>query len=148
MEGYGGKVLIYRTAGGPLEQPGDSKIVLLNEVVDLQPRSAVAVLPDPPDDEISISAWIRRLARNGNHVYLSWTHSVSYREAEARAAALLLEIPQDRLFFDGAADGHVCMEMRALVPKFAEMVEEVRPHRICCGAFEHMIFITMRPILC
>jgi hypothetical protein len=89
-----------------------------------------------PDDEISISAWIRRLARNGNEVYLSWTHSVSYREAEARAAALLMEVPQDRLFFHEATDGHVCMEMRALVPKFAEMVEQTKPHRICCGAFE------------
>jgi hypothetical protein len=89
-----------------------------------------------PDDEISIAAWIRRLTSNGNSVFLSWTHSNPTREAEARAAALLMGVNQNNLFFHGATDGFVCMEIGALLPKFAAMVNEVHPHRICCGAFE------------
>ncbi len=89
-----------------------------------------------PDDEISICAWIRRLVRNGNEVYLSWTHSNPTREAEGRAVALVLGIPQDRLFFFGATDGFACDEIPELLPQFKAMMEKVRPDRVACGAFE------------
>lgn len=89
-----------------------------------------------PDDEISICAWIRRLAQNGNPVFVSWTHSNPTREREARSVAKLLGLPQDHLFFFGATDGSVCEEIPSLIPRFQKMVETVRPDRICCGAFE------------
>lgn len=89
-----------------------------------------------PDDEISICAWIRRLVRNGNPVYLSWTHSNPTREREARAVALLLGVPQSNLFFFGATDGSVCAEITDLYPRFCRMIRDVRPDRVVCGAFE------------
>ncbi|AIE84256.1 PIG-L family deacetylase [Fimbriimonas ginsengisoli] len=89
-----------------------------------------------PDDEISICAWIQRLVRNGNPVYMSWTHSNPTREAEARAVAHLLGVPPSRLFFYQATDGSACNEIPTLLPKFREMMEIVKPDRVCCGAFE------------
>jgi LmbE family N-acetylglucosaminyl deacetylase len=89
-----------------------------------------------PDDEISICAWIHRLVRLGAGVHMSWTHSNPVREREARAVALLLGVPQDRLFFFGATDGIACQEMHGLLPGFHEMMSTVRPDRVCCGAFE------------
>ena len=89
-----------------------------------------------PDDEISICAWIHRLTRIGAPVYMSWTHSNSIREREARAAALLLGVPQDRLFFFGATDGNACQEMPELLPQFRDLISKVGPDRVCCGAFE------------
>lgn len=89
-----------------------------------------------PDDEISVCAWIRRLVRNGNDVFISWTHSTPIREHEARSVAKLLGIPVERLFFFGATDGAVCDEIPALLPKFREVMAAVKPDRVCCGAFE------------
>jgi len=89
-----------------------------------------------PDDEISICAWIHRLVRNGNPVYISWTHSNPTREAEGRAVAHLLGVPQSNLFFFEATDGSACHEIRKLLPVFQQMMLEVRPDRVCCGAFE------------
>ncbi|RYG39984.1 PIG-L family deacetylase [bacterium] len=89
-----------------------------------------------PDDEISICAWIRWLVKNGNEVSLSWTHALPVREEEARNAARKLGVPQDRLFFHGATDASVCDEIGVLKPKFAAMMEAVRPDRVVCGAFE------------
>lgn len=89
-----------------------------------------------PDDEISICAWIHRLARLGNDVYMSWTHSNPTREAEARAVAHLLGVPQSNLYFFAATDGSACMEIPELLPRFAKMMEEIKPHRVACGAFE------------
>ena len=89
-----------------------------------------------PDDEISICAWIHRLTRSGNQVYMSWTHSNPIREQEARKVADLLGVPQDNLFFLGATDGSVCDEIPLLLPKFKAMMEQIKPHRVCCGAFE------------
>jgi hypothetical protein len=89
-----------------------------------------------PDDEISICATIRRLVRNGNIVYLSWTHSNPVREKEARAFAKLVGVPEERLRFFGATDGSVCDEIPRLLPQFEAWMREARPDRVCCGAFE------------
>jgi hypothetical protein len=89
-----------------------------------------------PDDEISICAWIRRLTSQGNEVHLSWTHSTSVREAEARAVALLMGVRQDRLHFLHGTDGRIPEEMPVLLPKFKKLMEAVSPDRVCCGAFE------------
>lgn len=89
-----------------------------------------------PDDEISICAWIRRLVRNGNPVFMSWTHSNPVRESEARAVAHLIGVPQDNLYFFEATDGSACREIPLLLPRFRAMVDEVGPDRIACGAFE------------
>lgn len=89
-----------------------------------------------PDDEISICAWIRHLTRNGNEVYMSWTHSTPVRELEARKVAELLGVPQENLFFHGATDGMVCAEFLTLLPCFQEMMDRVKPDVVACGAFE------------
>jgi LmbE family N-acetylglucosaminyl deacetylase len=89
-----------------------------------------------PDDEISICAWIKRLADSGIPVYMSWTHSIPIREEEARSAANLMGVSPANLFFHGATDGRVCHEMARLLPAFRSMVEQIQPSRICCGAFE------------
>ena len=89
-----------------------------------------------PDDEISICAWIRRLVKNGNSVHLAWTHSNSIRENEARNVARLLGVPQENLTFFGATDASVCDEIVDLLPKFQKMMDDVKPDRVCCGAFE------------
>lgn len=89
-----------------------------------------------PDDEISICAWMRRLVRQGNPVYVSWTHSIPVREQEARDVARMIGIPQEHLLFHGATDGSVCDEMGALRPTFQAMMDQVKPDRVACGAFE------------
>lgn len=89
-----------------------------------------------PDDEISICAWIHRLVRNGSPVYMSWTHSNPTREAEGRAVADLLGVPQENLSFFEATDGGACSEIEALLPQFEKLVAETNPSRVCCGAFE------------
>lgn len=89
-----------------------------------------------PDDEISICAWIHRLVRSGNQVFLSWTHCNPIREREARKVAEILGVPAENLFFFHATDGSVCDEIPALLPKFREMMAKVNPDRVCCGAFE------------
>lgn len=90
-----------------------------------------------PDDEIAICAWIRLLASHGVDVFLSWTHDTPIREAEARAAAERLGVPQDRLFFHHAQDGLAVEELSILKASFQPMMNEVRPDRVACGAFEH-----------
>lgn len=89
-----------------------------------------------PDDEIAICAWIKRLSKQGNQVFLSWTHSNSIRRHEARRASKLLGIKRDHLFFHQATDGKVAEEMTHLLPRFEEMIGYVEPDRIVCGAFE------------
>ncbi len=89
-----------------------------------------------PDDEISICAWIRRLTKNGNEVFMSWTHSNDVREREGRAAALVLGVPQRNLYFFGAQDGQACDHIPQLLPEFEKMMLAVRPDRVACGAFE------------
>lgn len=89
-----------------------------------------------PDDEISICAWIKRLTSAGNHVYLSWTHSNPRREAEGRAVAEYLGVPQNNLRFLGAADGAVVEEIPRLIDEYRDWINVAKPDRICCGAFE------------
>ena len=89
-----------------------------------------------PDDEISICAWIKRLAQNGNPVYLNWTHSNPIREAEAIEVAGKLGVPKANLSFMGATDGNIRFEMAELLPKFQDLLDRVRPDRVACGAFE------------
>lgn len=89
-----------------------------------------------PDDEISICAWIRRLQAQGNEVFLSWTHATPRREKEARANAEVLGVPADHLRFHGATDGSACEEIPELLPKFQAMLDEIKPDRVVCGAFE------------
>jgi hypothetical protein len=103
---------------------------------DLDPSLTWLFCMTHPDDEISICAWIRKLAQNGNRVYISWTHSNRIRENEARAAAHLLGVPANRLFFFGATDGAACDEIPDLLPQFRAMMEQVKPDRVVCGAFE------------
>ena len=89
-----------------------------------------------PDDEIAVCAWIKRLVNAGAEVFISWTHDTPVREAEARAVAELLGVPADRLFFHHAKDGHVCEQVRDLLPAFKEMMRRVAPDRVACAAFE------------
>jgi LmbE family N-acetylglucosaminyl deacetylase len=103
---------------------------------DLDPELRWLFCMTHPDDEISICAWVRRLVRNGNSVYMSWTHSNPVRESEARAVALLLGIPQSNLFFFEATDGSACDEIPTLLPQFKAMMDRIRPDRVACGAFE------------
>jgi LmbE family N-acetylglucosaminyl deacetylase len=103
---------------------------------DLDPNLRWLFCMTHPDDEISICAFIHRLVRNGNPVYISWTHSIPIRVAEAKAAASLIGVPQNHLYFFGATDGSVCNEMSELLPKFQEMMRQIQPDRVCCGAFE------------
>jgi LmbE family N-acetylglucosaminyl deacetylase len=103
---------------------------------DLDPQLRWLFCMTHPDDEIAICAWIRRLVRNGNEVYVSWTHSNPVREGEARAVALLLGVPLDHLIFFGATDGGACDEIPELLPRFRQMMDTVQPDRVVCGAFE------------
>lgn len=103
---------------------------------DTNPRLRWLFCMTHPDDEISICAWIRRLTKQGNEVHISWTHSIPTREAEARAVALLLGVPTANLHFLRGTDGHIPEEMPALLPKFRALMNQVRPDRVCCGAFE------------
>jgi len=106
----------------------------------------IAFDPDPklrwlfcmthPDDEISICAWIHRLALQGNEVFISWTHHNPVRLAEAKRAAHLLRVPENRLHFFGGHDNCVCEELANLLPQFGRLMGEIKPDRVCCGAFE------------
>lgn len=89
-----------------------------------------------PDDEISICAWMKRLVDSGNEVFVSWTHSNTIRETEGRKVAELLGIPQENLFFHLGTDGHICKEFCDLREKFSEMMAQVGPDVVVCGAFE------------
>jgi LmbE family N-acetylglucosaminyl deacetylase len=89
-----------------------------------------------PDDEISICAWIKRLATQGNEVYLSWTHHTPVRQGEALKTAKMLNVPIENLFFHGGTDGQICSELPQLLNSFGEMMEKVQAHRVACGAFE------------
>jgi hypothetical protein len=103
---------------------------------ELNPARRWAFCLTHPDDEIAICAWIHRLAQSGNEVFLAWTHSNRVRENEARAVAHLLGVPQSNLTFFGATDGRVCDEMTDLLPQFRAYFDEIKPDRVCCGAFE------------
>jgi LmbE family N-acetylglucosaminyl deacetylase len=103
---------------------------------DPDPKLRWAFCMTHPDDEISICAWIHRLALNGHEVFLSWTHSRDVREREARAVAHLLGVPSRNLMFFNATDGCVCEEIPSLVPRFRTWFDEIAPDRVCCGAFE------------
>lgn len=89
-----------------------------------------------PDDEISICAWIKRLSIAGNDVFISWTHHTPVRKEEAIRAAGLLGVSETRLTFHNGGDGCICDQMQGLVPSFKDMMADVNPDRIVCGAFE------------
>lgn len=90
-----------------------------------------------PDDEISICAWIARVAASDpGRVWISWTHHTPVRESEGRAVARRLGVLDDHLFFHGGTDGSVCDEISALRPQFQAMMDKVQPDRVVCGAFE------------
>jgi len=89
-----------------------------------------------PDDELSIAVWIHRCVSHGCEVWLSWTHATPERQREARAAAHMLGVRSDRLFFHGGTDGSICDEMGEILPSFHAMMERVAPDRVVCGAFE------------
>jgi LmbE family N-acetylglucosaminyl deacetylase len=103
---------------------------------DVNPKLRWLFCMTHPDDEISICAWIRTLVKNGNEVFVSWTHSNPVRESEARAVAHLMGIAPGHLFFFGATDGGACDEIPDLLPRFRQMMSAVRPDRVVCGAFE------------
>lgn len=89
-----------------------------------------------PDDEMAICSWIKVLVEQGAEVHLSWTHSNATREAEARAVAVILGIPEHRLHFMGAPDGRVAEQMPSLVKPFRELLSSVSPDRVVCCAYE------------
>lgn len=90
-----------------------------------------------PDDEISICAFIKRLTESGHEVFLSWTHSTAPRQQEGtKAATNYLGVRKDQIFTLEATDGEIAFEMPDLLPKFQTLLEDIRPDRICCGAFE------------
>lgn len=105
-------------------------------IFDLDPSLRWAFCMTHPDDEISICAWIKRLVENGNEVFVSWTHSKPEREREARAAAALMGVHQDRLHFFGAPDQGVVDHIGELIGPFRDWFKRVQPDRVCCGAFE------------
>lgn len=88
-----------------------------------------------PDDELAVAPWIKRLG-NGGKVWISWTHATPVREAEARQAAARLGVPEKRLRFFHAPDGGVAEDMPRLLPLFKQMMQEIKPDRVVCGAFE------------
>lgn len=89
-----------------------------------------------PDDEISICAWISRLVKNGNPVFMSWSHDTPVRESEGRASARRLGVPDTHLRFLGAPDGKVIDEIPRLMDEYSTWLEIAKPDRIACGAFE------------
>jgi hypothetical protein len=89
-----------------------------------------------PDDEISISAWIKRLTNAGAKVYLSWTHGTTVREAEGRNAAKVLGIPESNLRCFGGPDGTIHEHMESYINHYRDWIAQVKPDRIVCGAFE------------
>lgn len=103
---------------------------------DLDPQIRWAFCFSHPDDEIAICAWIKRLTANGNLVYLSWTHSNAVREAESRKVARCLEVIDQNLTFFQAPDGEVCHQMTQLIPEFSRWLDETKPDRVVCCAFE------------
>jgi len=103
---------------------------------DLDPAQRWLFCMTHPDDEISICAWIHKLAKAGVEVHISWTHSNPIREAEARKTADLLGVPQDRLTFIDAPDGDVCDRLAELLPQFKTLMQRIAPDRVACGAFE------------
>lgn len=105
-------------------------------IFDPNPTLRWAFCMTHPDDEISICAWIKRLTTQGNSVFISWTHSNPVREAEGRNAATLMGVPQENLIFFGAPDGNVVSSIPQLIPQFKDWFQQVRPDRVCCGAFE------------
>lgn len=105
-------------------------------VFDPDPSLRWAFCMTHPDDEISICAWIKWLVENGNPVFLSWTHGTPEREAEARASARLLGVPDHHLRIFDAPDADVVDHIGPLIPEFARWFDGVQPDRVCCGAFE------------
>lgn len=103
---------------------------------DLNPNLRWLFCMTHPDDEISICVWIHRLVNAGANVHLSWTHSTPGREREARAVALLLGVPDANLHFFGATDGSAVDHIPELIPRFQRMMANLKPDRVCCGAFE------------
>jgi LmbE family N-acetylglucosaminyl deacetylase len=105
-------------------------------IFDLDPQLRWAFCMTHPDDEISICVWIKTLVENGNPVFLSWTHDTPEREAEGRAAAALMGVPPQHLKFFGSPDGRVVEHIPSLLIEFADWFAQIRPDRVCCGAFE------------
>ncbi|MBX3120033.1 MAG: PIG-L family deacetylase [Fimbriimonadaceae bacterium] len=89
-----------------------------------------------PDDELAIAAWLRRLTRQGNEVFVSWTHTTDERTEEAIQAAKRIGIPKDRLLFHRGRDGHVVDDIPSLLPDFKQMMKTVNPCRVIVGAYE------------
>ena len=106
------------------------------KVLDFDPSIRWLFCMTHPDDEISVCHILRSLVRNGNEVFVSWTHSTPAREAESRSAAELLGIPPSNLTFLGAPDNEVCDNLVALEPRFRKLMNDVQPDRVVCGAFE------------
>ncbi len=89
-----------------------------------------------PDDELAIAAWLRRLCKQGNEVFLSWTHTTETRSEEAFAAAKKIGIPRTNLFFHEGRDGYVVDDIPVLQHSFQKMMDKVLPDRVIVGAYE------------
>jgi LmbE family N-acetylglucosaminyl deacetylase len=76
------------------------------------------------------------LATQGNEVFVSWTHCNPVRESEARAAAHLLGVDLGKIHFFGAPDQGVAADMPQLLRQYRWWMNDVKPDRVCCGAFE------------
>lgn len=89
-----------------------------------------------PDDELAIAGWIHHLTSKQIPVWMCWTHSTPRRELESREAAQRLGVSQENLFFLNAPDRGVLQSLPTLIPTLQNILEEIQPTRIACGAFE------------
>lgn len=102
---------------------------------DPKPQRWLFVFPHP-DDELSIAAWLRRLARSESETFAIWVHATARREAESRRVAESLGLAADRLYFLGGEDKRLARQMATLTPQIARIVNHVRPDRVATAAFE------------
>lgn len=89
-----------------------------------------------PDDELSLLAWMRRLAEAGRVVHVGWTTSTDRREREARDVMRIIGVPQKNLHFGSVPDRGVCEHLIDAVRFWQGALAQAQPQRIVAGAFE------------
>jgi len=72
-----------------------------------------------PDDEVAIAATARRFVRRGVDVHFVWAHRTDVREAEGRAAAAAIGVPEANLTFLSGQDGQIVNQIEELRPAMA-----------------------------
>jgi LmbE family N-acetylglucosaminyl deacetylase len=89
-----------------------------------------------PDDEVSICAWMSRLAQSNVEVHAGWSVSNDVREAESRAAMSRLGLQQERLHYFRFPDKGACDSLPQLADSWSRVIADVNPHVVAVGAFE------------